>query len=39
VAREMKKPCIVGTQNATKLLKTGMFVEVDANNGIVKVLN
>ena len=36
VAREMKKPCIIGTRIATKILKDGDMVEVDANNGIVK---
>lgn len=36
VAREMKKPCIVGTKNATKILKDGDIVEVDAEKGIVK---
>jgi pyruvate,water dikinase len=35
VARELKKPCIVGTGNATKILKTGQIVSVDANNGAV----
>ena len=38
VAREMKKPCIIGTRIATKVLKDGDLVEVDANNGIVKKL-
>lgn len=38
VAREMKKPCIIGTKNATKILKTGDYVCVDANNGIVRIL-
>lgn len=38
VAREMKKPCIVGTKVATKLLRTGCKIEVDANKGIVKIL-
>ena len=38
VAREMQKPCIIGTKNATKILKDGDLVEVDAYNGIVKVL-
>ena len=38
VAREMNKPCIIGTKNATKLLKDGDLVEVDANNGIVRIL-
>ncbi len=38
VAREMGKPCIIGTRNATKMLKDGDFVEVDANIGIIKVV-
>jgi phosphohistidine swiveling domain-containing protein len=37
-ARELKKPCIVGTKNATKILKDGDLVEVDTSKGIVKVL-
>ncbi len=36
VAREMKKPCIIGTQIATKVLKDGDVVEVDADKGSVK---
>ncbi len=36
VSREMKVPCIVGTRSATKILKDGDRVEVDANIGIVK---
>ncbi len=39
VAREMKKPCIVGTRIATKVLKDGDYVEVDANKGVVKKIN
>lgn len=35
-ARELKKPCIVGTVNATSFFKDGELVEVDANKGIVK---
>lgn len=38
VARELKKPCIVGTNKATQVLKDGDMVEVDANKGIVLVL-
>jgi phosphoenolpyruvate synthase/pyruvate phosphate dikinase len=38
VAREFGVPCIVGTQYATDLLKDGDLVEVDANNGIVKII-
>ncbi|MBI5226257.1 hypothetical protein HY994_03385 [Candidatus Micrarchaeota archaeon] len=36
VARELKKPCIIGTQDATKRLKDGDWVEVDATQGIVQ---
>lgn len=38
VAREMKRPCIIGTKIATRVLKDGQMVEVDADNGIVKIL-
>lgn len=38
VAREFKKPCVIGTKIATKILKDGDLVEVDANKGIVKIL-
>jgi pyruvate,water dikinase len=36
VARELKIPCIVGTKIATKVLKDGDLVEVDASAGIIK---
>lgn len=38
VAREMKKPCIIGTKIATKIFKDGDLVEVDANKGVVKII-
>lgn len=38
VARELEKPCIVGTKIATQVLKDGDWVEVDANEGLVKIL-
>lgn len=38
-AREMKKPCVISTQVATKVFKDGDVVEVDANRGIVKKLS
>ncbi len=38
VARELNKPCIVGTKFATKILKDGDLVEVNADKGIVKIL-
>ena len=37
-SRELKKPCIIGTKIATKILKDGDLVEVDADNGIVGIL-
>lgn len=36
VAREMKKPCVIGTKIATKTFKDGDKVEVDANKGVVR---
>lgn len=38
ISRELNKPCIIGTKIATKVLKDGDFVEVDAAKGIVKKL-
>lgn len=38
VAREMKKPCIVGTGKATRLIRDGDIVEVNANDGIVSII-
>ena len=38
LSRELKKPCITGTQFATHILKDGDFIEVDANHGIVKFI-
>ncbi|MES2088221.1 MAG: PEP-utilizing enzyme [Patescibacteria group bacterium] len=37
-ARELKKPCVIGTQVATKVLKDGDLVEVDADSGIIRLL-
>jgi phosphohistidine swiveling domain-containing protein len=38
VARELKKPCIIGTKIATQVLKDGDLVEVDADAGVVRIL-
>ena len=35
-ARELKKPCIIGTKIATKVFKDGDLVEVDADKGTVR---
>lgn len=38
VSRELNKPCIVGVNNLTFILKDGDLVEVDANVGVVKII-
>ena len=38
VSRELNKPCVVSTGVATKVLKDGDMVEVDAEKGIVRKL-
>lgn len=38
VARELKKPCVVGIKNATHFLSDGDIVEVNASKGMVKVI-
>ena len=38
VSREFGIPCVVGTKNASKILKDGDMVEVDAISGIVRIL-
>lgn len=38
VARELKMPCVVGTKVATKVIQTGDKIELDADDGIVKIL-
>jgi len=37
VSREFGIPCIIGARIATKIIKTGDKLEVDANNGIVRL--
>ncbi|MCD4694043.1 phosphoenolpyruvate synthase, partial [bacterium] len=38
MSREMKVPCVVGTKIATQILKDEDMVEVDADNGIIRVI-
>lgn len=38
VSRELKIPCITGTEIATHILKDGDTVEVDADKGVVKII-
>ncbi len=37
-SRELKIPCIIGTKNATKILKDGDLIELDTKQGIVKII-
>lgn len=39
IAREFGIPCLVGTHDATRVFKTGDFLCVDADNGLVKKIN
>lgn len=39
VSRELNIPCIIGTRHATKLLKDGDNIILDANKGLVTILN
>jgi len=36
VSRELGIPCIIGTRNASKMLKNGDLVEIDVEKGIVR---
>ena len=35
VSRELNIPCVVGTENATQIMKTGVEYTVDSRNGII----
>ncbi len=39
IAREFKIPCIVGTKIATQVLKDNDEIEVNANKGIIRIIN
>ena len=38
ICREFNKPCIVNITDATKIIKDGDLLELDANNGIIKFI-
>ena len=38
ISRELHKPAIVNVKDATKIIKTGDFLELDANNGNIKII-
>jgi len=39
VSREKKKPCVTGLGDATKMLRSGMLIEVDGTTGTVTVID
>ena len=39
IARELRKPCVIGTKTAFDALKDGDLVEVDAEKGIVRKID
>ena len=39
VSRELGVPCVIGTRIATKVFKDGDVVAVDANTGLVKIID
>ena len=38
IARELKLPCIIGTRNATRMIRNGQTVEMDLRSGRITVL-
>lgn len=38
MSRELGIPCVIGTKIATKVLRDGDLVEVDAEKGVVRIL-
>jgi len=38
ISRELNIPCVVGTKNGTLMIKDGDFIEVNAEKGVVKIL-
>ena len=38
ISRELHKPAVVNVKDCTRILKTGDIVELDADTGIVKIL-
>lgn len=39
ISRELKIPCVIGTKNATQVIKTGDIIKIDANRGEVKIIS
>lgn len=39
ISRELKKPCIIAYQGVTKIIKTGDVIELNADDGSVKIIS
>lgn len=39
MSRELRKPCVIGTKNVTDIIKTGDLVELNADTGIITILD
>ena len=39
ISRELNIPCIIATERATRLIHTGQIIDVNANEGLVRMLN
>ena len=38
IARELKKPCVIGTKKATSVFRDGDWIEVDGFTGVVRLV-
>jgi phosphoenolpyruvate synthase/pyruvate phosphate dikinase len=38
IARETKKPCVIGTKKAASVFRTGAWVEVAGFTGVVRLV-
>lgn len=38
ISRELKKPCVVGVENAFRLLRSGDIAELDGTSGTIKII-
>jgi len=38
ISRELRKPCVIGTKVATSIINDGDLIEVDADQGTIKIL-
>jgi phosphohistidine swiveling domain-containing protein len=39
ISRELKIPCVVGLKDLINFVKNGDLIEVDANKGVIKIIN